>query len=111
MYVGQISFQEASINGTRCFGHGGGAPGMNGELKICPAPGYVVAVLSNLDPPARLELRTSSLIGCQSSEDHQRSSLIPANFQVRKEDAFPPLSSEKQLKDLGRAGTGSPFLT
>jgi hypothetical protein len=25
---------------------------MNGELKICPAPGYVVAVLSNLDPPA-----------------------------------------------------------
>jgi CubicO group peptidase (beta-lactamase class C family) len=45
-------FQEASVNGTRCFGHGGGAPGMNGELKICPAPGYVVAVLSNLDPPA-----------------------------------------------------------
>ena len=48
-------FQEASINGvngTRCFGHGGGAPGMNGELKICPGPGYVVAVLSNLDPPA-----------------------------------------------------------
>jgi CubicO group peptidase (beta-lactamase class C family) len=45
-------FQEASVNGERCFGHGGGAPGMNGELKICPAPGYVVAVLSNLDPPA-----------------------------------------------------------
>ena len=45
-------FQEASVNGTRCFGHGGGAPGMNGELKICPAAGYVVAVLSNLDPPA-----------------------------------------------------------
>ncbi|HZE72497.1 MAG TPA: serine hydrolase domain-containing protein [Pyrinomonadaceae bacterium] len=48
-------FQEASINGvngTRCFGHGGGAPGMNGELKICPGPGYVVAVLANLDPPA-----------------------------------------------------------
>lgn len=45
-------FQEASVNGTRCFGHGGGAPGMNGELKICPGPGYVVAVLANLDPPA-----------------------------------------------------------
>ena len=38
--------------GTRCFGHGGGAPGMNGELKICPGPGYVVAVLANLDPSA-----------------------------------------------------------
>jgi D-alanyl-D-alanine carboxypeptidase len=45
-------FQEASVNGTRCFGHGGGAPGMNGELKICPGPGYVVVVLANLDPPA-----------------------------------------------------------
>src|SRR5687767_9001065 len=45
-------FGDAMINGTRCFGHGGGAPGMNGELKICPGPGYVVAVLSNMDPPA-----------------------------------------------------------
>jgi hypothetical protein len=25
---------------------------MNGMLQICPGPGYVVAVLSNLDPPA-----------------------------------------------------------
>ena len=45
-------FQDSTIGGTRCFGHGGGAPGMNGELKICPAPDYVIAVLSNLDPPA-----------------------------------------------------------
>ena len=45
-------FQDSNINGTRCFGHGGGAPGMNGDLKICPGPGYVIAVLSNLDPPA-----------------------------------------------------------
>ena len=45
-------FGERKINGTRCFGHGGGAPGMNGDLEICPASGYVVAVLANLDPPA-----------------------------------------------------------
>ena len=45
-------FQEAMSNGTRCFGHGGGAPGMNGELKICPGPGYVIALLANMDPPA-----------------------------------------------------------
>lgn len=44
-------FDQAS-SGVRCFGHGGGAPGMNGDLQICPASGYVVAVLSNLDPPA-----------------------------------------------------------
>jgi D-alanyl-D-alanine carboxypeptidase len=47
-----LGFQDNIINGTRCFGHGGGAPGMNGELKICPGPGFVVAVLSNMDPPA-----------------------------------------------------------
>ena len=44
-------FMDAMVNGTRCFGHGGGAPGMNGELKICPGPGYVIAVLANMDPP------------------------------------------------------------
>lgn len=43
---------EISEDGVRCFGHGGGAPGMNGDLKICPKSGYVIAVLSNLDPPA-----------------------------------------------------------
>ena len=47
-----FGFQDEIINGTRCFGHGGGAPGMNGSLQICPGPGYVVAVLSNLDSPA-----------------------------------------------------------
>lgn len=45
-------FGDQTINGTRCFGHGGGAPGMNGDLEICPGPGYVVVVLSNMDPPA-----------------------------------------------------------
>jgi CubicO group peptidase (beta-lactamase class C family) len=45
-------FEEQTINGARCFGHGGGAPGMNGQLQICPGTGYVVAVLANLDPPA-----------------------------------------------------------
>ncbi len=45
-------FDDHKINGTRCFGHGGGAPGMNGALEICPGPGYVVAVLANMDPPA-----------------------------------------------------------
>jgi D-alanyl-D-alanine carboxypeptidase len=45
-------FFESNENGLECFGHGGGAPGMNGELKICRASGYVIAVLANLDPPA-----------------------------------------------------------
>jgi len=45
-------FFDHVINGARCFGHGGGAPGMNGDLEICPGSGYVVAVLANMDPQA-----------------------------------------------------------
>jgi CubicO group peptidase (beta-lactamase class C family) len=45
-------FADRTINGTRCFGHSGGAPGMNGDLEICPSSGYVIAVLANIDPPA-----------------------------------------------------------
>ena len=40
----------------RSYGHGGGADGMNGELRIFPELGYVVVSLSNLDPPAASEL-------------------------------------------------------
>ena len=40
----------------RSFGHGGGAPGMNGELRIFPELGYVIVALSNLDPPAASDL-------------------------------------------------------
>jgi CubicO group peptidase (beta-lactamase class C family) len=36
----------------RSYGHGGGAPGMNGELLVFPQLGTVVVALSNLDPPA-----------------------------------------------------------
>jgi CubicO group peptidase (beta-lactamase class C family) len=43
-------FQDDTVDGVRCFGHGGGAPGMNGELLICDS-GYTIAVLANLDPP------------------------------------------------------------
>lgn len=45
-------FIDRTVGGTRVVGHGGGAPGMNGDLAIEPQTGYVVAVLSNLDPPA-----------------------------------------------------------
>jgi D-alanyl-D-alanine carboxypeptidase len=38
--------------GNGWVSHGGGAPGINGDLKIYFKSGYVVAVLANLDPPA-----------------------------------------------------------
>ena len=45
-------FVDRTMNGMRLVGHGGGAPGMNGELLIDPQSGYAIAVLANLDPPA-----------------------------------------------------------
>jgi CubicO group peptidase (beta-lactamase class C family) len=32
------------------YGHGGGAPGINGELHILPQSGYVLVTLANRDP-------------------------------------------------------------
>ncbi len=45
-------FFDRMVDGMRFIGHGGGAPGMNGDLEIAPASDYVVAVLANVDPPA-----------------------------------------------------------
>jgi CubicO group peptidase (beta-lactamase class C family) len=45
-------FEDGRKAGVGSVGHSGGAPGMNGDLRIYLKPGYVVAVLSNLDPPA-----------------------------------------------------------
>jgi D-alanyl-D-alanine carboxypeptidase len=46
-------FEDARhADGNGWVGHGGGAPGMNGDLRIYPKSGYVVAVLANIDPPA-----------------------------------------------------------
>jgi CubicO group peptidase (beta-lactamase class C family) len=49
-------FDVQGQGSLRSYGHGGGAPGMNGELRIFPEFGYVVVGLSNLDPPAASEL-------------------------------------------------------
>src|SRR5262245_16686622 len=45
-------FFDVRKDGLGFVGHGGGAPGMNRDLRIYPASGYVIVVLSNLDPPA-----------------------------------------------------------
>lgn len=49
-------FMDNRGNTPAWFGHGGGAPGMNGWLRIFPKSGYAVAVLSNFDPPAADQL-------------------------------------------------------
>lgn len=45
-------FMYSETHGVHCYGHGGGAPGMNGDLTFCPKSGYIIAVLANVDPPA-----------------------------------------------------------
>lgn len=46
-------FLERRDSGTRVVGHGGGFDGINGNLDIyMDGSGWVVAVLSNYDPPA-----------------------------------------------------------
>jgi hypothetical protein len=45
-------FEVATPNGVRCFGKRGGGPGTDDNFSICPAAGYVVAILANMDPPA-----------------------------------------------------------
>jgi D-alanyl-D-alanine carboxypeptidase len=49
-------FIDRVVGGRRFVGHGGGAPGMNGDLAFEPDGGYVVVVLSNLDPPAAQQM-------------------------------------------------------
>jgi len=49
-------FMVGGEGADRWYGHGGGAPGMNGELRIFPASQTVIVALSNLDPPAATNL-------------------------------------------------------
>jgi D-alanyl-D-alanine carboxypeptidase len=49
-------FEDGRKDGIGAVGHSGGAPGMNGDLRIYPQSGYVIAVLSNLDPPAATQV-------------------------------------------------------
>ncbi len=49
-------FVDDAQEGVRWFGHEGGVPGANGDLRIYPKSGYVIAVLANLDPPAATEV-------------------------------------------------------
>ena len=52
----RYDFGSLTGEGRRYFGHAGGAPGMNGELRIFPAEGghdaYTIVVLANRSPPA-----------------------------------------------------------
>lgn len=45
-------FSVGTSGDAKFYGHNGGAPGMNGELRVVPDLGYVIVSLGNLDPPS-----------------------------------------------------------
>ena len=49
-------FMVADEEGVPAYGHGGGAQGMNGELRIFPTLDEVVVALANVDPQAATRL-------------------------------------------------------
>jgi D-alanyl-D-alanine carboxypeptidase len=61
-------FMDQVSDGVRSYGHGSGAPGMNGDLTIYPQSGYVVVVLANMDPPAAQRIATIIGIACRRNE-------------------------------------------
>jgi len=44
-------FEESMEDGTRVVGHGGGAPGMNADLRMFWDAHYTVIVMCNFSPP------------------------------------------------------------
>jgi CubicO group peptidase (beta-lactamase class C family) len=44
-------FGDEVVNGTRIFGHNGGAPGIGSDLSMYPELGYTSVVMTNYDPP------------------------------------------------------------
>ena len=49
-------FMETQMSGHSVRGHGGGAPGINSDLKIFWDGSYTVVVMGNYDPPAAQDL-------------------------------------------------------
>jgi len=49
-------FQEKFVNGHRIIGHNGGAGGINSHLAMYMDLGYTVAIMSNYDPPAAMNI-------------------------------------------------------
>ena len=73
----------AGEGATRSFGHSGGAPGQNGDLRVYPASGYVLVALSNLDPPAasRIVNFIATRLPLASDTTALRSAIVVDDFE------------------------------
>jgi CubicO group peptidase (beta-lactamase class C family) len=70
----------------RSFGHGGGAPSQNGELRIFPELGYIVVALSNFDPPAASRLVEYTVARLPLPELPARKPIVVDDFRIGSSD-------------------------
>jgi CubicO group peptidase (beta-lactamase class C family) len=56
-------FTTSKVNGTRVFGHSGGAPGMSAQLMVFPGLGYDIAIAANMD--TQLVTRFAEYLGAR----------------------------------------------
>lgn len=106
---------------TRSFGHGGGAPGQNGDLRVFPELGYVVVALSNLDPPAasrlvdyvavRLPVPTAPQAERRPIiiDDFESGSLVGWSVDRRGSGGWFVYQNGRQAPDPGQSDPNAPF--
>jgi hypothetical protein len=86
----------------RAFGHGGGAPGQNGDLRVFPELGYTIVALSNFDPPAasRLADFITGRVTAANGSQAPRTAVVVDDFE----------SGSLKGWTLERRGSGSWFV-
>lgn len=104
---------------TRFFGHSGGAPGQNGDLRIYPESGYVIVVLSNLDPPAasrmadfiaaRLPLATTKPAPAITIDDFESGTLAGWTLERRGTGSWFTYQNGRQPPDPKQSNGFVPF--
>jgi hypothetical protein len=106
---------------TRSFGHGGGAPGQTGDLKVFPESGYVIVALSNLDPPvasrmldfiaARLPLASSTPAPRTATvvDDFESGTLAGWTLERRGSGNWYTYQDGRQAPDPKNSNTFVPF--
>jgi CubicO group peptidase (beta-lactamase class C family) len=74
----------AGEGALRSFGHAGGAPGQNGDLRVFPESGYVIVALSNLDPPvaSRLVDFIAARLPLASAPAEPRPAIVVDDFEA-----------------------------
>jgi D-alanyl-D-alanine carboxypeptidase len=106
---------------TRSFGHGGGAPGQNGDLRVFPESGYVIVALSNLDPPvatrmldfiaARLPLAAAATAPGTATvvDDFESGTLVGWTLERRGSGNWYTYQDGRQAPDPKNSNTFVPF--